>query len=194
MLTAYNSQTLTFSSTSGGTTTNTTASFNVIYRSATTIKVNTTFGSGANTERITAWILKNGTTLAVNLSGQNFTGTTANGFITGAFAGFYQEIEVGQQQSFFSGASQYFHSTGTSSVTIGANTVTVTNYAANSLPETVTACGSTATYTAFSLSIGTPSGTTFPIVTNMHFAGTTTVNGSPSSFDYSVRVTAFTLA
>jgi hypothetical protein len=143
---------------------------------------------------MTVWILKNGTTLAVNFAGQNFTGSTASGFITGAFAGFYQEIEVGQQQSFYSGASQFFHSTGTSSVTIGANKVTVTNYAANSLPETVTACGSTSTYSAFSLSIGTPSGTTFPIVTNLHFAGTSTVNGSPSSYDVSVQVTDFTIA
>jgi hypothetical protein len=156
--------------------------------------VNTTFGSGATSQEMTAWILKDGTTLAVNVLGQNFTGPTANSFITGAFAGFYQEIEVGQQQSFYSSASQFFHSTGTSSVTIGANKVTVTNYAANSLPETVEACGSTSTYTAFSLSIGTPSGTSFPIVTSMHFAGTSTVNGSPSSFDISIQVTSFTLA
>lgn len=156
--------------------------------------MNNTFGSGTTTERITVWILKNGTAVAVNLAGQNFTGSTANSFITGAFAGFYEEIDIGQQSSFYSGASQYFHSTGTSSVTIGSNKVTVTNYALNSLPETVNSCGTTSNYTAFTLSIGTPSGTNFPIATNLHFAGTSTVNGTPNSFDVSIQVTAFSVA
>jgi len=186
--------TLTFSSTSAGKTSNSTATFNVIYRSATTIKVNNTFGSGTTTERITVWILKNGTALAANIAGQNFTGSTANSFITGAFGGFYEEIGVGQQQSFYSGASQYFHSTGTSSVSIGSNTVSVTNYALNSLSETVNSCGTLSNYTAFTLAIGTPSGTNFPIATNLHFAGTSTVNGTPSSFDVSIQVTGFTVA
>jgi hypothetical protein len=166
----------------------------VIYRSATTIKVNNSFNSGTTSEQMTLWILKNGTALAVNFAGQNLTGIEANGFITGAFAGFYEEIDIGQQQSFYAGSSQYFHSTGTSSVTIGSNKVTVTNYALNSLPETVNSCGTISTYSAFTLSIGTPSGTSFPIVTNMHFVGTSTVNGSPNNFDVSIQVTAFTVA
>ena len=156
--------------------------------------MDSTFGSGATSEKITAWILKNGETLAVSVAGQNYTGGTTSVFISAAFAGFYQEIEVAQQQSFYSSATQYFHSTGTSSVTIGTNLVTVTTYAANSLPEVLNVCGNSATYTAFSLSIGTPSGTTFPIVTSFHYAGTSTVNGSPSSFDARVQVTALTLA
>lgn len=186
--------TLTFTSTSGGKTSNSTATFNVIYRSATTIKVNNTFGSGTTSERITVWMLKDGTALAVNLAGQNFTGAEANSFVIGAFGGFYEEIGVGQQQSFYSGAAQYFHSTGTSKVTIGSNTVTVTNYALNSLPETVNSCGTISNYTAFTLSIGTPSGTNFPIATNLHFTGTSTVNGTPNSFDVSIQVSAFAVA
>jgi len=156
--------------------------------------VNNTFGSGTTSESETVWILKNGTAIAVNIAGQNLTGTEANSLVTGAFAGFYEEIDVGQQQSFYSGDAQYFHSTGTASATIGSNTVTVTNYALNSLPETVNSCGTLSNYTAFTLSIGTPSGTNFPIATNLHFAGTSTVNGTPSSFDVSVQVTAFTVA
>ena len=156
--------------------------------------MNNTFTTGSTSEKTTLWISKNGTAIAVNFAGQNITGSAANGFITGAFAGFYEEIDVGQQQSFYSSASQYFHSTGTASVTIGSNKVTVTNYALNSLPETVDSCGTISNYTAFALSIGTPSGTTFPIVTNLHFAGTSTVNGSPNNFDVSIQVTAFTVA
>jgi hypothetical protein len=194
MLTAYNSQSVTFSDITGGKTNNITSSFNVVYRSSSTIKVTSTFASTNTSETITAWILKNGTTLAVSVAGQNFTGTAASSFIIGAFSGFYEEIAVGGQQSFYSSASQYFHSTGTSTATIGTNKVTVTNYAANSPNEAVTVCGTTSTYTTFSLSIGTPSGTTFPLVTNLQLAGTTDVNGTPTSFAYTLQVTAFTLA
>jgi hypothetical protein len=156
--------------------------------------VNSSFSTSGANEQTTLWILKNGTVLAAEIAGQNLTGVAVNGFVAGAFAGFYEEIDIGQQQSFYSTASQYFHSTGTNSVTIGSNKLTVTNYALNSLPETVNSCGTLDNYTAFTLSIGTPSGTSFPIVTNLHFAGTSTVNGSPNSFDVSIQVTAFSVA
>jgi hypothetical protein len=166
----------------------------VIYRSTTTIKVNSTFTAAGNSEQTTLWILKNGTVLAVNIAGQNITGAETSGVLEGSFAGFYEEIDIGQQQSFYSTDSQYFHSTGSSSVTIGLNTLTVTNYALNSLPETVDSCGTLTNYTAFALSIGTPSGTSFPIVTNLQFAGTSTVNGAQNSFNVTEQVTAFLVA
>jgi hypothetical protein len=191
---AYNSQTLTFSSTSQGKTINSTASFLVIYRSTTTIKVNSSFTAAGNSEQTTLWILKNGTVLAVNIAGQNLTGTESSSILEGSFAGFYEEIDIGQQQSLYSTDSQYFHSTGTTSVTIGLNTLKVTNYALNSLPETVNSCGTVNNYTAFTLSIGTPSGTSFPIVTNLQFAGTSTVNGAQNPFNVSEQVTAFSVA
>lgn len=156
--------------------------------------MNNSFSAAGTSESTTLWILKNGTALAVDIAGQNLTGVEANGFIAGGFAGFYEEIDIGAQQSFYSTDSQYFHSTGTTSVTVGLNTLKVTNYALNSLPETVDSCGTVSNYTAFTLSIGTPSGTSFPIVTNLQFAGTSTVNGTPSSFNVTEQVTAFSVA
>jgi hypothetical protein len=170
-------------------------SFAVVYRSATTIKLKAIAGSIANPERMTAWILKgDGSTLAADVAGQNLTGPTTEVVTTPVFDGLYQEIVDAQSQSLYSDPSQGFHSTGTTSVAIGTNAVTVTNYAANSLPEFLSACGTVSTYTAFSLSVGMPSGTTFPIATSFHFAGTSGVNTSPTPFDVGFQVTDFTVA
>ena len=124
----------------------------------------------------------------------NETGAAASGMIAGVLAGFYEEIAVGGNQAFYQAESQYFHSTGTSTVSIGSNQVKVTNYAANSPNEVVNDCGSTATYTTFTLAVGTPSGTTFPVVTSFQFAGSQTVNGTLQNFAYSLQLTAFTVA
>jgi len=110
--------------------------------------------------------------------------------ITGVFAGFYEEVDVGANQAFYASESQYFHVTGNSKVTISGNTISVTNYAANSANELINDCGSTATYSTFALSIGTPSGTSFPIITNLNIAGT----DSSGAFSYTLQVTAFTVA
>jgi hypothetical protein len=189
---------LVFTENNGTATMNETASFNVVYRSATTDKVTTTFNTGTENASETAWILKNGTTIAVYISagaqGFNETGSEANTMIVGVFAGFYEEIEIGGNQGLYAAESQYFHSTGTSVVTIGGSQVTVKNYVANSANEVVNVCGSSSTYTNFALAIGTPSGTNFPIVTSLAIAGSTTENGSPTNFNYSLHLTAFQVA
>jgi len=128
------------------------------------------------------------------LLGAPETGTAATGMIAGVMAGFYIEVEVGQSQAFYAAETQYFHSTGTSTVTIGSNQVKVTNYAANSANELVNECGSSFTYTSFALSIGTPSGTSFPLVTNLQVSGSETVNGAVQNLNYSIKLTAFTVA
>lgn len=153
---------------------------------------------GNTTFTETAWVLKDGTTLAVyeNFGGQGFnlTGSEASGAIEGVLAGFIIEVEAGQQTAFYSEASQYFHSTGNSNVNIGGNSFSVTNYAANSPNELVDYCGSDFTYSTFSLSIGTPSGTSFQLVTYLDFSGTETINGNQQAFNYSLTLTAFTVA
>jgi hypothetical protein len=87
--------------------------------------------------------------------------------------------------------SNLFHSNGTSAVTIGTNPVTVTNYVANALPETIQRCnGETTVVAAYNLSEGTPSGSTYELPTYVHMSGST--NGTPFSFTF--QVTAFTVA
>jgi hypothetical protein len=104
-------------------------------------------------------------------SGQNITRPIGNDLIVGYFVGFTLEAEVVTQLSSYT-ASNYFHSMETTSVTIGPNAFTVTNYAANSLPETFTPCGgATISLSTYDLSVGTPTGANAPLVTSMQLTG-----------------------
>jgi hypothetical protein len=171
-------------------------SYTTDYVSSTTYKIAvTTITEGHNITE-TAWILKNGTLLAVNIEGQNLTGSESQGLIAGLFAGFTLQIQADSLIGTYT-AQNYFHSAGTSTVSIGPTQVSVTTYVANSLPVTTTDCvtGDVTTLTAFSLSVGTPHGSSLPLVTNEHFAGSTQeTNGQTSNFDEVLQVTSITLA
>lgn len=183
---------------------NVTESYNTVYVSSTTYKIDMniveTSASGGESIAYTVWILKNGTISAIYYSvegttGFNLTGSEAQSSGVGAFAGFIAQIEASQELNIYT-ASNYFHSTGTSSVTIGPTTMTVTNYAANTLPVTVNNCnGTSTTLTAYALSVGTPPSASAPLVTYEHFAGTTTEsNGQIETFNVVIQVTSITLA
>jgi hypothetical protein len=182
-----------YNGSSGGQTFNETATYTTIYASATTYKVNMTYTvNGSPALASTIWILKNGTSIAVDYGGYNVTGTEASGMEVGFFAGFSAEAEAASQLSTYT-ASGYFHSTGTSTVTIGASTFPVTTYAANSLPETINSCGSTLVLSTYSLSVGTPSGSTAPLVTSIVLGGTETSNGQTTSVNYQIKLVAITV-
>jgi hypothetical protein len=186
---------LRYNLTSGTSQSNLSESYTRVYASATTYKVTvTSIANGQATPPETAWILKDGTVLAINVAGQNLTGQIAQSMIVGLFAGFSAEVQAGSQLSTYT-ASQYFHTTGTSSVTIGSNTFAVTNYAANTLPQDITSCGtgSITHLTAYKLSVGTPTGTSYKVVTYMQLAGSSTVNGQPTSFNYVIQIVALTV-
>ena len=195
LISTFSAMELKYNLTSGATQSNLTESYTRVYASATTYKVTiTTVANGQATPAETGWILKDGTVLAINVAGQNLTGASAQEMIVGLFAGFSAEVQAGSQLSTYT-ASQYFHSTGTSSVTIGSNTFTVTNYAANTLPQTITSCGtgSTSNITAYKLSVGSPTGTSYKVVTYMQLAGSSTVNGQPESFNYVIQIVSLTV-
>lgn len=194
------------SGTSSSTSSSFVESYTTDYVSSTTYKVtlnlNSSSGSSSSSAEslgYTAYVLKNGTVDAVTIAegGQNFnlTGSEASSESAGVFAGFILQLEYASNLGAFTSVSS-FHTTGTSTTTIGSNTFKVTNYAANSLPETITNCdGSTSNLTAFSLSVGTPNGATVPLITTAHIAETTTASGgSTSSSDVTLKVTSFTLA
>jgi hypothetical protein len=186
---------LKYNITSGTSQTNLTESYTRVYASATTYKVTvSSSANGQTTPPETAWILKDGTVLAVNVAGTNITGSPAQQMIVGVFAGFSAEVQAGNQLSTYT-ANQYFHTTGTSSVTIGSSTFPVTNYAANTLPQTITDCitGATTNLTAYKLSVGTPSGTSYKVVTYMQLAGSSTSNGQPVNFNYVIQIVSLTV-
>ncbi|MGD0636689.1 MAG: hypothetical protein ABSA72_01445, partial [Nitrososphaerales archaeon] len=169
-------------------------SYTTNYVSSTTYKVTINFVEGSNNVAYTVWLLKDGTAVAINVSGFNLTGSSAQETLIGAFAGFELQLQADAEINAYTTTS-FFHSTGTSTVSVGPTMVSVTNYAANSLPETITSCtGSPTTLTAFSFSVGTPQGTNAPLVTNENISGSDVTNGQTTTFNYVLQVTSITIA
>lgn len=193
------------SSTTGGSTTSTPSSFNItesyntVYSSSSTYKININFNAAGTAIQYTVWILKTGALVAVDLVtnnySQNYTGAQAQEFGASVFSGFIVQIQADSQLNTYT-ASNYFHSAGTSSVSIGPTKMTVTNYVANTLPVTLNNCdGTTSTLTTYALSVGTPPGANAPLVTYEHFAGSTTeTNGQVDTYNEIIQVTSITVA
>jgi hypothetical protein len=193
LLSAFSALKLEYNITSGTTSLNFTEAYSTVYASPTTYKIDLEYvASGANFNS-TAWILRNGTALAVDQEGYNLTGSASQSIVDGLLAGFSAEIQLGSELSQFT-SSQSFHSNGNSTVTLGTNTFTVTNYVANTLPQTVTACGITTTLTGYSLSVGEPQGSSFELVTYAQLAGTTISGGIATEFAYSIQIVSLTVA
>jgi hypothetical protein len=194
LLSAFSALELQFNGTSNGQTSSITESYSVVYASATTFKVNLNFQGNGENENSTAYILRNGTTIAISEAGYNLTSSISADMTVGLFAGFSAEIQAANQLPTYT-SNQYFKSTGTSSVTLGTNTFKVTNYVANTLPQTITPCnGSPSTLTAFNLSVGTPSGSSTKLVTYLSISGTETVAGAAQSYSETITVTSLTVA
>jgi hypothetical protein len=85
--------------------------------------------------------------------------------------------------------SAYFTDQGTSTQTFGTVSFPVTTYVENSPNEVINYCGVSATLNAYTLSVGTPPGTTLQFLTYLHFAGT--ANGS--SEDVSFKLISMTV-
>jgi hypothetical protein len=167
-------------------------SYTVVSSSSSEISVDLTY-NGAESGSYSAGIFTNGTVAWFEFGGQNESGSTSGSMAIGIFAGFIFEIDYVDSLNNFTQILQ-FHSTGSSTVTIGSVSIPVTTYAANSLPVTTSTCGGSDTLTAFSLTAGTPSGAKLPLVTSATLAGTGTNNGESTSYSISVQVTGLTLA
>ncbi|MGA2664118.1 MAG: hypothetical protein ABSF83_04165 [Nitrososphaerales archaeon] len=174
-------------------------SYSLEYASATTYKVSITLENSSHViGQYDAYVLRNGAVAAITetVSGQNIniTGSEANEFASGIFAGFVFQADIIDNLGTYT-ATNFFHSTGTTTVSIGAYTFSATTYQANNLPETITNCdGTTTALTAFSLTVGTPTGATSPLAVSAHYAGSTTVDGATTTTSVYVHVTEVTVA
>ena len=192
-LNAYPSLTLSFN---GNTSTMATSrsftfSYSIVYATSTTYKVHGDYVV-TKSHPFTAWLLKNGTALAVNLGQGNDTGAQAASDVQTYFGEFAVVQGFLQEQSLY---SNLFRSNGTSTVTVGTQTFMVTNYVALALPETIQLCnGETDMLTAYHLSVGTPSGSTLELPTYTSITGISTLNGTKTPFSFTVQITAFTVA
>ena len=181
-----------YNGTSNGSSYNVVSSYNVIYASTsggvTTYKVFISFNDGSSATNATAWVQSNGNVVALDFAGYNETGSMAGAALVGLMTPFTLEANYLGYIQVYTGT--FYHSAGTSSVTLGTTTMTVTNYQANSLPETFSECGYTGTLDQFAMSVGTDPGTSFTLVTYLHISGTS--DGTTGTFD--IRVVSVTKA
>jgi hypothetical protein len=163
----------------------------VVSESSTTFKVNVNYTLKV-AHTATIWILTNGTVLAAERGGKNYTGSAASAFVLGAFADLNTLYTLAVQASTI---TPYFHSAGTSTVTIGTNSFTVTDYVANTTPETIQGCnGDSFLIDAYSVYLGTPTGSSLEMITSANFSSTITTPSGNTTLDYSYQLTALTVA
>jgi hypothetical protein len=171
-----------------------TSSYTTVYASATTFKVSIV--SSDYPSAFTMWLLRNGTIVGINYAGSNYTGAAAVQYYQGSrlFEAWGTMLVFGQQLTTdYVADTAYFHSTGTSSVTLGTNTFTLTNYAANSLPETVPVCGgASTTLNTASMSIGMPNGANYEFPIDFDISGS--VRAGTTTFTITSQITSITVA
>jgi hypothetical protein len=160
------------SETNGTVTHNETLSYMVTSASGGIYNVNMSFASSTSSTTVTFAVdSNNNTVLSVSVSGQSLPKSYAKAEFDALMGVFGLQQSLGNQLSIFTD-SAYFHSTGTSSMTFGQATFPVTTYVANTLPESFTSCGVTSNITAYTLQVGTPTGTSLLFITYLHFEGT----------------------
>lgn len=185
---------MSFNGTKNGETADLNFTYTVAYKSPTEYKVNINIVHNGKASSLTIWDLTNGTVLALLLpNGKNDTGYVANNLVFSYFS----VLELLYAIALQSTNAFYFHSTGTSTVTIGTNSFPVTNYVSNTTPETLQGCNNSGygTLSNYSVSLGTPSGSSFELVVSSNFAGSiTSSSGTTTTFDATYHVSAFTIA
>jgi hypothetical protein len=190
----YTSLSAGFNGTMNGKASDLTFTYTVVYKSSTTYKVNLNDVLNGKTRAYTIWDLTNGTVLALLLpNGKNDTGQVANNLVLGVFS----NLEILNTIALQSADAFYFHSTGTSTVTIGTNSFPVTNYVTNTAPENLQGCSNSGSGTLnnYSVNLGTPSGSSSELVVSANFVGSiTSSSGTTTTFDATYRVSAFTIA
>ena len=140
---------------------------------------------------ITEYVTSHGTRYSLGTQ----TGVEAESMFTPVMSEFsIYNSEYGTEYYSYFTDSQYFHSTGTNSMTFGPTTFDVTTYVANSTPETFNACGSVFTLNQWTLQLGTPPGTSAIFVTYIHSQGSEVVNGLTESNDFTLALTSLTVA
>lgn len=180
------------SGTYNGTTSNETLSYMVTSVSGGIYDVNFTEG-GASGSIVASFVVdtNNATVLSASYFGTSLPGSEAKSIFDSFMALFGLEYTYGGSIGVYT-SSAYFKSTGTTSMTYGTATFSVTTYVANTIPETVNECGVNTTLTAFTLEVGTPPGVSVPFITYLHVAGTD--NSSHSTFDDTFQLVSMTVS
>ena len=189
---AYSSMALYFLGTKNGVQKDLNLSYAVVSESSTMYKVNINYTINGKGRDGTVWIFSNGTILAGELNGKNYTGSTASDFVLNAFVNLDTIYNLALESSTI---PAYFHSGGASMTTIGANSFTVTDYIANTTPETIQGCSeSSVLIDAYTVYLGTPSGSSLELITSANFSVTFTTPSGSDTLDYQYQITGLTVA
>jgi hypothetical protein len=175
--------------TNGTTSQNSTISYHTTIVSSGIYDVNITFATNSGTTSGIARVDSNNVSvISVTFSSYTFYGAQAKSFFDSFMGIFGLEYSYGSILGVLT-SSNYFHSTGTASMTYGTATFDVTTWVANSLPLSVNECGYTSTITAYTLEVGTPTGTSLNFITYLHYA-----SSAPQNEDFTLQLVSMTTA
>jgi len=166
-------------------------SYSVVY-TGPTYKVSISVLLNGASIPLTVWIQPSGNIVAFydGSTGKNYTGSGA----VNDFLSYFTDLENLQTFALLASTSAGFHSTGTSTTTIGTSSFPVTNYLANTTPETVQICGTeTVVLNTYNVNLGTPTGSGMEIVTSATFAATETTSTGTTTLDYKYQVIGLTV-
>lgn len=151
--------------------------------------VNITFNSAGTIDSGLARVDSNNeSVISVTFSGYSLYGDQAKSIFDSLFALFGLEYTYGGYESILTN-SAYFHSTGSSTMTFGSTSFSVTTWVANSLPMSINDCGYTSDLTDYTLQVGTPPGTSLNFITFLHIA-----SDSPEVDDFTFKLVSMTQA
>ena len=166
--------------------------------SASTIKLVANLTSSGTTIDYTIHVWKNGTAQSIYFSvggySNNYTGTQARSQFFAAMSPYLilQLFSSPELLAQFTN-SQFVHVTSHGTITLGPATVSVTTYAANSLPVTIPSCnGSSSSLSRFDFQTGIVSGKSQTLVTSMSIDGSVATSSGSSSYNVDFRITSIT--
>jgi hypothetical protein len=178
LLNAYSGLTWLFQGVVNGTVYNFTASYNVVSVNSMTYEVNIFEDTPSRSVSTTVWFLTDGTVEAIDVAGQNFSGSLAGYYFQTYFSTWESAIEYAQVIAGLA-SSSFFRTAGTSVLTLGSSEFAVTNYTASSLPETIPGCNgeSVTLYSGGVMSVGEPTSSDYPLITYISAAGSAVITG-----------------
>ena len=188
-----------FNGTSNGQAYDITSDYRIIYVSTSTIKVVVNLTSSGTHIDYTIHVWKNGTAQSVYFSiggyGNNYTGTQASSQFFAAMSPYliFQLFSSPQLLAQFTN-SQFVHVTSQGTTTIGPTMVSVTTYAANSLPVTLPSCNGSSTLSRFNFQTGVVSGKSQTLVTSMSIDGSVATSSGSTNYNVDFRITSITPA
>lgn len=168
------------------------SNYTVLVANATTFKVSISSNVTGSTVVTMASLLRNGTVVSASQAGYNFSGSQAEKLLLESMDPFI--LEVSQNTLTPNPAEMEATVANHSTIMLGPTNVTVSNYASNSLPVTITQCTTTQTIAKFQYQTGSATGATFPLLTVFNVDAYQIVSGQHYPINVVFRLTSVTVS